>query len=608
MTALSLVAGGVALAALIVIPGLGFAQRLAGRNEHTRTAWLLDAAWIGLAINWLNVAVVRELGVSPGGQLGFLVGLAIAWAMVGGWLGRGGPRFGAAPPRERLGVCLVLVAVTSLGLWKAADIARPLHGHWYLHGADAAQFEGSAPEPMNGELRRIEGSDAGAFSIRLTGSEVTLTATDSATGQIALAMQGPVGSALRVGSNEVRVQRSVEERPDEGPVRRYLEFGVAAQLVDVNLQAGDSLVVEAEGDTLFVLPGSESVWAAHASGDLRFVHYYQLLNQVENQVWAQEMLQDRWATLNQPPGWSPQLTLATLMIVDDMPAASVLFLLVLVLVGASAVRLAVVVAPGAPRLAFAVPAAFVVAHGLLMIEPGSTNFPDSLYAAAVLAVATAIAERRVGWIAGLAIAAGLSRWPGVIVASGFLMVHGLLFGSFQWNALKRVWQWVAIGAVITAVGALAGVLQDVLFVLYFETFPEHWHGEYAATRLIPRVPGFYALWSVYTGGGLLLAAAVAGWTHPSPARSAARWLLGSAGLYSVLLATIDHHPTHYFLPLVAVTGVAVVAASDALAKRWMRVALPAAVLVGVCVFLNGGDVGLQPIEDMVEAIDATLNP
>jgi uncharacterized membrane protein len=126
--------------------------------------------------------------------------------------------------------------------------------------------------------------------------------------------------------------------------------------------------------------------------------------------------------------------------------------------------------------------------------------------------------------------------------------------------------------------------------------------------LIPRVPGFYALWSVYTGGGLLLAAAAAGWTNASPARSAARWLLGAAGLYSVLLATIDHHPTHYFLPLVAVTGVAVVAASDALVKRWMRVALPAAVLMGVCVFLNGGDVGLQPIEDMVEAIDATLNP
>ena len=113
---------------------------------------------------------------------------------------------------------------------------------------------------------------------------------------------------------------------------------------------------------------------------------------------------------------------------------------------------------------------------------------------------------------------------------------------------------------------------------------------------------------------------ILGWTHQERAahsshahasrgaRSAARWLLGSAGLYSVLLATIDHHPTHYFLPLVAVTGVAVVAASDALAKRWMRVALPAAVLVGVCVFLNGGDVGLQPIEDMVEAIDATLNP
>ena len=36
--------------------------------------------------------------------------------------------------------------------------------------------------------------------------------------------------------------------------------------------------------------------------------------------------------------------------------------------------------------------------------------------------------------------------------------------------------WVGVGAVIAAIGVFAGVLEDLLFILYFETFPEHWHG------------------------------------------------------------------------------------------------------------------------------------
>ena len=93
----------------------------------------------------------------------------------------------------------------------------------------------------------------------------------------------------------------------------------------------------------------------------------------------------------------------------------------------------------------------------------------------------------------------------------------------------------------------------------------------------------------------------------SPARSATRWLLTAIGLYSLLLATIDHHPTHYFLPLVAVTGVATVTASASLRSHGLRLVLPAAVLGGVLLFLTTGDVGLQPIEDMVMALDEALN-
>ena len=57
----------------------------------------------------------------------------------------------------------------------------------------------------------------------------------------------------------------------------------------------------------------------------------------------------------------------------------------------------------------------------------------------------------------------------------------------------------------------------------------------------------------------------------------------------------------------AVTGVATVTASASLRSHGLRLVLPAAVLGGVLLFLTTGDVGLQPIEDMVMALDEALN-
>jgi hypothetical protein len=601
--------GALALPLMLLCPGLGFAKWLRKDGEQSLLQWILDAIWIGLALNWIDVALVRELDINPNSHPIALITLAAGWTALGAWMARAKPRLTATSPNERIGLAAVALAVLFLGLWKAADIQRPLHGHWYLDGAGEAEFEGMAPilDETLAQPHPIEGSDHGAFSFKPSPGGDDLVASTAARGQIAIAMQGPVGSVLAVGSQRAVVSTSVTEVPEEGAVRRYLSDGVAGLLVETDLGVGDGFSIHAGGNRVFVLPGAESVWAAHANGSLRYIHYYQLLNQVENQVWAQEMLQDRWATLNQPPGWSPLLTIATVLIIDDMQAAAILFLWVLVLVGASAVRLASVLAPQAPRLAFLVPGAMVLCHGLLMFEPGSYNFPDSLFAAAIVAVSTAIAERRAGWIAGLGIAAGLSRWPGVFLSTLLLLAHWRAFGALQSKALKRLWTWVFVGAVLAAIGAAAGVLDDLLFILYFETFPEHWHGEYAATRLTPRIPGFFALWAAYTGGGLLLAAATALRAVPSPSRSGLRWLIGSIGGYSLLLCTIDHHPTHYFLPLVAVTGVAVVCASDAVQHSVTRMAIPLLCLIGVFIFLWRGDVGLQPIEDMVFFIDEFLN-
>jgi hypothetical protein len=123
-------------------------------------------------------------------------------------------------------------------------------------------------------------------------------------------------------------------------------------------------------------------------------------------------------------------------------------------------------------------------------------------------------------------------------------------------------------------------VDDLLFVLYFETFPEHWHGDFSLPSLLPRIPDFYWLWLRYSGGGVLLAlAGLPG--APTLARRGARFLLLGAFAYSLILSTVDHHPTHYFLPLVALTGPALIATSAALPWRWLAWALVLLTLGGL---------------------------
>lgn len=590
---------------IFICPGYGFARRLTGTD---RLGVLLHAVWISLAFNWIDVAVIREVGMSPEHHGTALLIGATVWTVTGLVISRGLQAIRPMSPGERIGTAAVVAAVIILGLWRSSDIARPLQGYWHLEGAEEWRHEALPIRGVSPEVTIHGTADSGAYSLAPKDGRVTLQAEQQAKGRITLAVQGPVGSYLALGERRNSVAASMVGVADEGPVRRYLDHGVAGMSIDVNLAEGETLEVQASGERVYVMTGADAVWALHAEGTLRFIHYYQILNQVENQVWADEMLQDRWATLNQPPGWSPTLTSATVLLNTDLPAAGVLFLFVVFFAGVSAVRLAHVLAPQAPTTALLLPGVMVLSHGLLMLEPGSQNFPDSLFAVAVLACATAIAEGRLRWIAGLSIAAGMLRWPGVVLSAVFILTWWRMTGSSQLQALKRIGQLVLVGAGIAAVGAYTGVLQDLLFILYFETFPEHWHGEYSLTRLIPRVPGFYALWIAYTGGGLLLACGSTWLAAPSEVRQHGRWLLLSIGLYSLMLATIDHHPTHYFLPLIWVATVALMCGAAATSRDLLRQGLPVLALVGTVYFLASGDVGLQPVEDMVSALEAALNP
>ena len=133
--------------------------------------------------------------------------------------------------------------------------------------------------------------------------------------------------------------------------------------------------------------------------------------------------------------------------------------------------------------------------------------------------------------------------------------------------------------------ALAALLSENLHhwleVLWFETVPEHYNNNQEALPIGQRPLAFYGRWLAYTGGGLALA--FAGLGHRG-----ARFVLGSALVYSLLLCTIDHFPTHYFLPLVAMTGVAIATGSARFRHPVLSHGVPALALIGAACWLIWG--------------------
>ena len=89
----------------------------------------------------------------------------------------------------------------------------------------------------------------------------------------------------------------------------------------------------------------------------------------------------------------------------------------------------------------------------------------------------------------------------------FICLH-LFYYREQHLFFKKSIQWlvgvVCFALLIGGIAVLSGDAEDLLFILYFETFPEHWHGNYNPVALISRMPEFYVKWGMYTGGGLIL--------------------------------------------------------------------------------------------------------
>ncbi len=577
--------GLLVLPALLLAPGLGWARWM-NRGESSALQVGLDACWLSLL--WAVPSVL--LTSAAGGSPWWLLAMATLGAAPGLWLGW------HAHPQERLRTrsLVGLVGLTlGLGIWSAAHaegLSRPLSSWWWsplTEGLSEQAVGWSDPE-----AQPLGWPEAGAARIEMQPESGVAVSTHSleitGEGPMLFLLQGPVGAAIQVRQSGAwspaeRVSAEVTVDAEEGPVPRYLDQGVVALRSSVS-PGPLSLRVESEGPSrIYLLPSSAAPWSLDEAGELRFAHYYQLLNLVENQRWAQELLDgERRLTIHQPPLWSYVLAVSSASISPDLPGAAALLLFVLMLLGASALRLLEQLSPSAPWPAWLLPGAGVLIHAELMLQPGSVNFPDSLYAAALVAGLSALRGSSTARFVLLALIAGLLRYPGVVVLLMAAGLHAWVFadGRVKGRLLPLAGGVAALAAVFGLAALLSQQLQDWLFILWFETVPEHFANNPEAPPIWRRPPTFYWTWLRYTGFGPLAAL---------PMRTkGSRWVLGCAVATSLLLACIDHFPTHYFLPLIALSGVAVACNSAGMPKRWQGWAVSALALAAALTFVALG--------------------
>ncbi len=528
----------VAVPLVYLLPGLALRLAMGRAPVHPFRA-VVDGALLG-AIPALLVLAVSRQNPSPGVALG--VGIAATVVVA---LARRAPL--ETPTRREwvaAGASIFLLAAWFYG--QRTDVARPLDRYWWPGdgAADRLPAESPAPELGEGWTAATPVDDAGLVRLETAGIATLHSDTD-----LLLAVYGEVGTVFIAGDQVFSVQASPTEDDDEGPVRRYREGqrGVGRAWV-----SGDVVFRADRAVTVYAIPSQDALWSLDASGELRVAHYYQLLNMVEQVDWAR----DRWVTDVQPPLWTPIYGATLAVTGGDVPTANVLHAWLLVAVALAGISFLSAYAPGAPGPAWLLPGLAAVSVGKLVVTAGSAGMPDTLYALALLAAVNALAEEpfRPGRFELTGLAAQLLRYP----ATGVVVVAAVFAGRVR--AAFRAVAVVVLAMIATGlVGFATGHLEQWLATVTWETGPEHWNEEDDLPALLARVPDFYRNWLLYAGATPLLAALA--WPRGT------RVALGTALVYSLLLCTIDHRPTHYFLPLVLLSTVALGCTSERLGGR-----------------------------------------
>ncbi len=530
--------------ALLLAPGWSISRRLNRRSDGSAglLAVVVDAAWLSVPAAATGWAVARLTGLGPWSVL-TVAALGAATGEV--WARRRPVAKLVTSGRERLALA---AGVVLLGAWfamSAGTIARPLDRYWYVAGVEEALPE-EAPALAAGEgWREVTpiGEAGGLLRLRPSASAAWLE-RGAGDGRVALLLHAPVGAWVEgLGDRRLLVEASPVEDVEEGPVWRYEEVGVAGRLVERPAASVALRFSHPETSTLYIVASRGALWTLDGIGELRLAHYYQLLNMVEQLVWADK----RWVTDVQPPLGTWVLGPALALTEGGLPTANVLLLYVLSLSTVAMTRFLSRFAPDAPALAWVLPAAGAVVTGKLLLEPGSAGMPDALYA---LSIVTGLAGRGEAYT----LVAQLLRYPGAAVVA-----VGVVLAGEGARALRGMLLVAVAAAAFGMGGALTGALPGWLATVGWESGPEHWHGEFDPETLLGRAPGFYLSWLIYAGFTPVLA--LLGWCR------GVRVALGTALIYSLLLATIDHAPTHYFLPLVQLAVCACACASAPSANR-----------------------------------------
>jgi len=608
ITALRIIIG---LPVVLFVPSFFFTHllfradlRLPGKPlDEVDPGWFaLSAAGLGLLFHFLNFNLLRS------------VGLTIDWAtltpliLIEGGIGftllrRQTPNLHFSRPQASLRKALItaLVGASLFAVWQRAHLTQD--SSWYFDD-DSLNHE-IQPSHHPGAIRYAQNKGQAFVQASPFSPEQqveTIVVSNDAEGPQLVPLYFLVHS--RVGASaQLVVHHNSTETPGISPpssigsigtieqasrwgdhlVERYWEWGTVLVSEVVRVPAKGSAAVDLR---LIPSPGSDASAAlddfqiialANLTGPevrgelqelgIHSMHAFQMLNVTENVRWAAEVASTHvlpghsppWAqppsTLHQPPAWTYLYAPARELLTPQLISASALLVLILLAIVLGALK-GMEAAPGMQdwRVATLLTAVLSLGgaqHGRLMVSDGSMNFPDNLFACALVLAVVSLVTGRSHIFVLWAMLAALLRYPGAVVV--LLAGLSLLAVDKQRrvhviDGLMRFGLAIALFCgVMLVVGVVSGILPTWLYALYFETIPEHFHNPPGdAPDLLQRPLHFVRIWMLVGGGILLLAFPFRGHLAKVSALTAV--------LYFPFLAFIHHHSHHYFLPLVALAG------------------------------------------------------
>lgn len=593
---------------------LGKSLRSRSHTKALDLGWtLIAAAGLSLPFHFL---VIRLLSFSGGAEILSFGGLSLALALLGFVLGRRLlPDIEFAPTSAPVGraMLLGLAVIGAVMLLLGPKLVRD--SSWYFYDAKLDRFWNASDEPEKLKISWADGvpwKNGAQFPRRgrIMRFQVENNSSIDQRVPVVLLVHAPVGTEAwvqRLAPAERIFPRSsipTSERMEEGgqQIERYYRWGTAALPVldcrddpenppyDPN-EICEGTMIPAGGVAIFELHirPLESVWGSDEEdtyvvgwaglGTYEFqdalgllghhhMHPFQLLNVTENIRWAEEVSRGQHVlpgrpardgegaqsvAIAQPPAWSYLLGATRRLAGEHSAVASGLLiglLLLSVLVGLKAIDddgEAVLQRPAGLIFGFA-----AVQWGQLMINDGSLNFPDSLYALALLVSVASLAGRRTGIFVLWATLATLLRYPGAVVVGMAGAILFVLAPKQRRNTVDALARFTLILAgfccLMLIAGARSGQLDEWFYSLYWETIPEHFQNNANAAPLGLRPIIFNLKWLAVGGAVLFLGIPFRG--------TLSKLAAGTALAYMPFLAFIDHQSNHYFLPLILLAALA----------------------------------------------------